>query len=271
MPPVVEPIRILHHWACSGGTLLSRVIASQPGVVFLSEIHPHAYLRVASPRHHFLPTDLLQQLSLELNGADPALLSAAFCGAIAGLQGQMAESGRRLVIRSHSHTDFFVREPNGAQPLITELLAPRWPLRQLLTVRHPLDSWLSLLKGDWVAQLPYQDFGSYCERVLVMLEACRLMPWIRYEEFCAAPQAVLQQMCTLLRLPCDPAALEKERMLRVQISGNSGRTANIIKATPRRVVPDELAAEIRHANAYLQVCDRLGYSPDPAAPWPFLA
>jgi len=60
------PIRVLHHWACSGGTVISRCIASQPQVVLLSEVHPLAYLRVAQAYPYYFPTDLIQQLSLPL-------------------------------------------------------------------------------------------------------------------------------------------------------------------------------------------------------------
>ncbi len=268
---MAEPIRILHHWACSGGTILSRAIASQPGAVFLSEIHPHAYLRSASPRHHYLPTDLLQQLSLTRNGADPTLLNATFRGAIISLQQELETSGRHLVIRSHSHSEFFVGEPLTTKPLISELLAPHWPLRQLLTVRHPLDSWLSLLQSAWLEQQTYRELGPYCERILIMLEACKAMPWIRYEEFCGQPEALLQQICDLLMLPFDPMVLEKERLLQVKISGNSGRSANIIKITPRRQVPEAVASEATVAEPYRQVCERLGYNPNPECAWPFLA
>ena len=74
----LPPIRVVHHWACSGGTIISRSLAQLPRVVLLSEVHPLAHLRLHPPSSGYQPTDVVQQLSLARNGRDPALCIAAW-------------------------------------------------------------------------------------------------------------------------------------------------------------------------------------------------
>jgi hypothetical protein len=124
-------------------------------VVLLSEVHPLAYLRVAQAYPYYFPTDLIQQLSLPHNGRDPALCVAAWNGAIDGLHSQLQAEGRILVLRSHSHVDFFSGVVPSTAPLVSRCLAPRHTLQQLLSVRHPLDSWLSLCDQGWHHQFRF--------------------------------------------------------------------------------------------------------------------
>ena len=105
----MDKIRIINHWACSGGTLISKCIASMPRVIFLNEVHPYAYLRLLEPSEQtYIPTDIIQQLCLEINKKDPSLCIAAFVGAIEELNKKANDSGRKLILRNHSHCDFFI-------------------------------------------------------------------------------------------------------------------------------------------------------------------
>ena len=64
-------LRIIHHWPCSGGTLISKCIASLSNIIFLNEVHPYAYIRhMKTNEKEYLPTDLIQQLSFKKNGAN---------------------------------------------------------------------------------------------------------------------------------------------------------------------------------------------------------
>ena len=38
-------IRLIHHFACSGGTLVSKCLSVMPNVFLLSEVHPHSDLQ----------------------------------------------------------------------------------------------------------------------------------------------------------------------------------------------------------------------------------
>lgn len=261
-------IRILHHWACSGGTILSRCVASLPEVVLLSEVHPLAYLRLARPYPYYFPTDLIQQLCLPHNGRDPALCVAAWNGAIDGLHSQLSAEGRILVLRSHSHVDFFTGVMPRSTSLVSSSLAPRHALQELFTVRHPLDSWLSLCHQGWQHQFRFHSFAEFCRRCLAMLEACRGLAVLRYEDVCLDPSAGLQRLAELLALPLDPAQLES--VAAVRMSGDSGRSDSRIGPRPRRPLPTALAEELAgNPTPYLSLCSQLGYNPDPAAAHPF--
>ena len=41
-------IRIIHHLACSGGTLISKCISAMPNVYLLSEVHPFTDLGIGA-------------------------------------------------------------------------------------------------------------------------------------------------------------------------------------------------------------------------------
>ena len=42
-----EPVRLLHHFACSGGSLISKCVATMPNVQLLSEVDPLSTSRSA--------------------------------------------------------------------------------------------------------------------------------------------------------------------------------------------------------------------------------
>jgi hypothetical protein len=266
--PILSTIRVFHHWACSGGTLLSRCLAIQPQIVLLSEVHPLAYLRHQEPEHDFRPTDLIQQLCLAHNGRDPALCVAAWNGAIDALNIELTSVGKLLVLRSHSHVDFFTGILPESDAIVSRILRPRHRLLELLSVRHPLDSWLSMQRQGWDRHFRFSCFTEFCRRCLAMLDSCKGMAIIRYEDFCLNPQAGLALMADAFEFTFEPGSLE--RIGDVRLSGDSGRTDHVIGLRPRRPVPKELASQLSDQLAahtsespYLKLCKRLGYNPEP--------
>ena len=274
-PTSAEPcIRILHHWACSGGTILSRCVAALPEVLLLSEVHPLAYLRLHDPSSAYAPTDLIQQLCLPHNGRDPALCLASWNGAIDALQQQALLQGKQLVLRSHSHVDFFCGALPANQPFVSRSLTPRHRLVELLSVRHPLDSWISIQAQQWDRHMRFGSFGGFCERAMAMLDACQGMPVLVYDQFSADPASGLQQLCSALQLPHHPDSLD--HLAGVTLSGDSGRSADRISPRPRRPITPALRTELEASLAgdashspYQQLCERLGYDPNPDAAHPY--
>lgn len=276
MSSKLPPIRVVHHWACSGGTIISRSLAQLPNVVLLSEVHPLAHLRLHAPSSGYQPTDVVQQLSLAHNGRDPVLCMAAWQGSILALQAAVSQQNQVLVLRSHSHIDFFCGGLAAEETLVSRSLRPKAALLELLTVRHPLDSWLSILNNQWHLHFAGADLESFCRRALRMLEACQAMPWLRYEDFSLRPAAALEAMANVLQLDPVTSNLSDQGIQAIQLSGDSGRRADVISARPRRPIPETQQRAVDQAldpdtdSSYLKLCHRLGYDPDPKAAHPFL-
>jgi hypothetical protein len=93
------------------------------------------------------------------------------------------------------------------------------------------------------------------------------VPRLPYEEFVGEPARGLARLTTALELPFDPSALE--HFGRVVLSGDSGRSSAVLEARPRRPVDDDLRRELGASPSYGALCERLAYSEDPEAPFPY--
>lgn len=269
MKDTQHPARIIHHWACSGGTVISRLIASLPNIVFFSEVHPYAFLRYSDPTTPYAPTDLIRHLSGLSGRRDISLCAAAFKGAILAIHQELVLRGEILVLRSHSHIDFFLGAACASSPAISSLLSNHLPLLELLTVRHPLDSWLSLENNHWARHFRFSSLDEYCRRCLLMLNACAAMPIIKYEDFCLDPGRSLAEICRHLCLSFDAAVLQNPQC--IVLTGGSGRVGVAIAPRSRRDVPKELAQQLFQSKSYRELCDRLGYNVDPESAYPYSA
>lgn len=257
--PFTEPpvIRTLHHFACSGGTLISRCLAALPDVVLLSELNP---LNRHGPA--FNPSHPLALLALQGEPLPQEVLRNEFQGQIEQVQALCAARGADLVIRDHSHSDFCRGAAVAPLQPVRAWLAPRGPLLSVVTLRHPLDSWLGLVAAGWHTQFQSSTLHSYCSRYQAFLTAYDDLDWIHYEAFCCDPIDVLRQLCYTLCLPCDTTALQ--RFSSIQLSGNSGRSSDQIQLRPRREIPAAVQAELDDpatAHELGLLCERMGYAP----------
>ena len=256
--PVVEPplLRSVHHLACTGGTLISKVIASLPGVTLLSEVNPGN--RSSAGFHPSDPLLLLEQSTQPLPTEE---VRAAFLADMAQAVRICTAADRELVLRDHSHSDFC----RGRNPLRSGLLLSwlqyDYRFRSLLTLRHPLDSWLGLVNAGWHKQFEPSTLAEYCRRQSALLDATEGMPWLSYEAFCTDPVAELEWLCDALLLPFDPGALD--RFGAMPLCGDSGRRRlDRIELPPRRQIPEWVQAELKEPatqRALAELCDLLGY------------
>ncbi|OED45829.1 hypothetical protein AB838_22170 [Rhodobacteraceae bacterium (ex Bugula neritina AB1)] len=265
--PARPVLRSLHHFACTGGTLFAKSIAALPCVRLLSEADPFSPLGYQGA---FAPRDLI---SLAKAGSSPpgqAVLARIFQAGLAALAAETRSEGGDLVLRDHSHSHFCTTDACGSglpqRPSMKELLQADYHLLSLVTVRHPLDSWLSLLRQSWVHFTP-GTLEEYARRYHLFLDHYADTPILQYEAFTAAPEAGMAQICQVLEL--SGSAGFQERMAAQSLSGDSGRSGTSIAARPRRAVPETVAAELQTAPSYGRLCARLGYDPDPqGAAWP---
>lgn len=268
MESINSKLRIINHWACSGGTIISKCIASFPNIVFLSEVHPYAYLRLSDTNERdYLPTDIIQQLSFNRNNKDPNLCIAAFVGAIEELNKNICSSNKILILRNHSHIDFFVGPVPRSNSLLTEIFSDRNRLLQILTVRHPLDSWLSLINQKWNNQIQFNNFDEYCSRALIMINSMQNIPIIYYEEFCLKPKKILKKISDLLEIEYSDEFQEKASL--INLSGDSGRCGEIIKPRKRRDLPGKYFNDFNNSNSYIELCKKLNYDVSISAEFPY--
>ena len=258
MPEKVD-IVILHQLARSGGTLISRCLASMDKVNLLSEIHP-----CGSPE-----PGLLQQAHLWfglLNEQEmtsvPLKNQQDFSQAVALLAERAAQQKKQLVIRNWSHLDY-IGLPFLAQPLMRPslrlALQPIARLREAVTVRHPIYQWLSMQR--LVILQGKLNLADYLRGYLRFLEDNKGLPVMRYEDFCQQPEKNMQVFCTAAGLDYDAAFIQKWAAYE-QITGDSasgaGQRENIlpVKAAP---VPADLLQAFANQPDYHSILKLLGY------------
>ena len=251
----VEALRTLHHFACTGGTLIAKCIAAMPNVQLLSEVDPLSrYLADGAPR--FVPTDMVALLRQSSRGSDPALVIELFQAQMRVLQGHATRRGWALVLRDHAHSHFCEGADVAERPNLRQLMPAERPLLSLLTVRHPLDSLASLAAADWLHFEP-RSVDEYCRRYHRFLDSHAGVPVLRYEDFVAVPQPSMQRICGILQLGFQPRFAEL--FSGFGLSGDSGRSGDRIVSRPSQPRAVALEDEAGRSETYLSLVARLGY------------
>lgn len=255
--PAPEPVRSLHHFACTGGTLIAKALAVMPNTVVLSEIDPLSRLDLDKRKTMFAPTDVLLGMRRDIRADSDEDIIAIFNAAIETLVARLQTRGQHLIVRDHAHSQYC----SGAilaRPSLRGLMARAMPVRSLLTLRHPLHSFASLMANKWVHFAP-GTLDQYCQRYTRFLEDHGDVPQIRYEDFVADPESVLEQICGILALPYRAGATAL--IGDVTLSGDSGRSGAQIAARAPRDLPQDLINQSRQSPSYARLCQRLGYDP----------
>lgn len=260
-------LRLLHHLARTGGTLISRCIGSMRGVVLLSEIHPFGIRQnnpLAQAQAWYALFDAAECRELEAAGA------MRFVDAIARIERATSRRGDSLVIRDWPHLDFtgVPWEQNPPMRLRTaEALAERFELVQTATVRHPLDSWLSLsAQGIMRGRL---DLDRYMLGVRRFAELASAIGFVRYEAVCAQPATAIAEICGRLDLAFDPSFVDRYASW-TRVTGDLGpvvdtRGGGAAREIPRRPVPASLLERLADQPDYRETLRILGYEHDEAA------
>jgi hypothetical protein len=253
-------IAVLHSLARSGGTLVSKCVACMPNLVLLSEIHPrHAFFDPLTQAHEWYGLlDREELAELQQNG-QPAYLAG-----IRLIHDRCTALGKKLVIRDWTHVDF-TPGPYPVHPSLqlyqANVLREHFTVRQIALVRDPLDSYLSLVQLlDYRGRL---DVLTYLKGVRVFADAAAAVGFVRYEDFCADPSAVLETICSALNLDYDESY--SERFVHYSgITGDSYRPEQQLTLTGERV-GDRTCSSIRlppHRSGYPELAKHLANHPD---------
>ena len=253
-----QPIRMIHHFACSGGTLISKCIATSPNTCLFSEIDPLGTHHFSKPRRPFFPTDMLADLHYSARPLPMQFKIDYFTAGLASLYQNLSAIGQHVVLRDHSHSHFCVGAVVPKRPTLTELVQQVAQVRAILTVRHPLESFASLRFNEWIHFTP-NTLSEYCQRYNIFLDTHAGVPLFKYEDFLANSEEVLSDMLAILELK--PVAHFEQLASVFRLSGDSGRGGETIAPRPRRQNLHELLDEEEDAEPYYFLCERLNYEP----------
>lgn len=245
-------LRTLHHFACSGGTVISKHLAAMPNTRLLSEVDPLSPLTMPG----FKPSDLASLYREAGRPASDAVVEELFSASLASLSAQTRARGERLILRDHCHSYFCNGAHVATRTSMRDLLRPRYTLKSAVTVRHPLDSYLSLINNGWLQFTP-DTLEEYAIRYMAFLDHYADWPLLKYEDFVADPDAMIGQLCTHLALPYVPEAAQLAGA--IQLTGDSGRSGAKVTPRPRRSMPDAVEQMRRTSPSYAALCARLDY------------
>lgn len=250
-------VRSVHHFACTGGTVICKLIGAMPNTVLLSEIDPLSTMSVKPQAPTFMPTDLIAALRHSFRGVAEQVLVDVFLGGMGVLCDRLRLEGRSLVVRDHAHSQFCVKRSPTDRPSLHTILGMQFDLLSIVTVRHPLDSYASLVANNWHRHFEPSDLETYAGRYGLFLDAHADLPIFKFEDFVQDPSVVSAAMCRTLELPW--SATPQDLLPVVKMSGDSGRSTDVIAPRARREISDVINKEALISGAYHKLCARLGY------------
>lgn len=246
-------IRTIHHLACTGGTLISKCLASMHNVALISEVNP-----LNRSGASFAPTNPLLLLERSYREFSTSERIDIFRSQVNQAYDICLSDDVDLIFRDHSHTDFHCGKSIAEVCPIRDSLTDIYELISVVTVRHPLDSYLSLIYNGWEKQFDPSDINEYSKRYLFFLEKYSKLPIVRYEDFCADPVNTMKSICGLLDLQYNEDFLNT--FGDYKLSGDSGRSGTkSIEQRPRREIPESIVAAIENSRHYSNLVARLGY------------
>ncbi len=255
-------IRVLRHMARSGGTVISKCIGSMGSVALLSEIHPLGAeqfnpLQQAVAWHNLITKG-------EAKSWSRTRKRLGFADVMAEINKRARERGLSLVVREWSHLDVIGRPfcPPAMRPLLLAELEDRFEIAQAVTVRHPVDQYLSLVRLEVIKGLTVEEYLRGCR---VFAEWAHAEGFVKYEDFTEDPDATLTTICERLRVDFDPAYAQRwaayDKITGDTAKGNTGRGAAEarIRPLPRRETPEGLLESFRANPDYARTLELLGY------------
>jgi len=253
--PSSDVYRVISHQACTGGTLISRFLASYRKVALISEVSPDGpdqFVRFDP----FMPISQLGSLNVVESRKQR---DALFMDQLALAQRWCRISDRSLILREHAHSTYMVsaRKIRGIQRCIPAGAVTK----SVITVRHPLSSYLSLIKSF---PHEYLDFNHYCERYINYISKNASVPRFRYEDFCQNAGESAGKILAALDLKARDLGIQDD-WASVSLTGNSGRhrdsTVIVIPTVEKEAISqgEKLG---RVSPPYQQLCDLLDYDAD---------
>ncbi len=251
-----RPIRSIHHFACTGGTLFSRCVAAMPNVCMFSELDPLSTRELDPRKPSFAPTDVIRHLYYQSRPLPEAIYADTYKRAMSEVHGQLADVGLQLVIRDHPHSHYCIGDVVPERASHLSILREIADVQSVVTVRNPVESYLSLLSHKWVSFEP-TNFDEYCRRYLLFLDQHAGLEIFKYEDLVTETDRTLERLCSALSLEFVPGA--GQLISAIRLTGDSGRGGHRISPLSTRPRPDAVKQEIAASAHYSDLKVRLDY------------
>lgn len=260
-------LNTIHHMPATGGTIISKAIAAVTNSILLSEINPAASIHDPNNVLKFKPAGLLEHLVNASGEISPKLKRKYFLCQLEICMTRAMYLNRPLLLREHSIGAF--KFPVNRSVLLKYLDEESITHQSILSVRHPLDSFISSLKRGWLKRLTSdgKNFEEYCQSLLMFSEYMIARPGagvIRYEDFCIAPDTAMKAAGEIYGL--DIELDNMKNVMSIPATGLSGRKSETIEVRERQDVSESLSAEAHSSVTYQEYCARFGYEPDATLP-----
>ena len=262
--PNTAPV-ILCHAACSGGSMIYRLMVSTFGFRGLAEISHGRRIAFG-----FSPVDPEAQM-FSLGQIDHEEFGKILAKRLINANALASQCGERLLVREHTQNYFF--NPDGPDVVPA---GPSWAADQfeqhvdfdkvpvVVTVRDPIDSWLGFRQH--FNQLMPDRFEDYCQRYNQFFdrveERQRLgnpIHVFKYEDCVVDPETTLRELAKFLKL--EYTGLDVGAAFNTASSGNSGRQSANLALRKRRPFTMKLVNATKDNPEYTKLCARLDYKP----------
>ncbi|WP_133468407.1 hypothetical protein [Paraglaciecola marina] len=249
-------LRLIHHFACSGGTLISKCLAALPNVFLLSEVHPETTNHLGGGKPKFLPTDIT---SLSRYAGVPKVNELAikiFTQNIRCTYQHVVELGGLLILRDHSHSDYCVGPRFDGDSKVYSVLKTEFDILRLVTIRHPVDAYMSLVKNNWEQHEP-KGFEEYCKRFLIFTSHYPKSQIVKYEDVVKDPNKSIKVIANKLNLPFTSNFIDIfDTML---VTGDSGRSGAVIEERPRRTLTSGQIKMVQASKSFKKIAKKFDY------------
>lgn len=200
-------------------------------------------------------------LALQYRDASPILDTddqlSIFLAGFEVIYKKVCARGERVILRDHAHSHFCTGPDIPERPTLKQIIAPHYPILSVVSVRHPLDSYLSMIDNKFTHFTP-GTLDDYARRYLVFLDKYADEKFIKYEDFITDHDATMDVLCTQLDLP--KSADIHDIAPSITLTGNSGRGGDKLKLRDRREVSTDIAAMCKSSKNYKSLCKQLDYS-----------
>lgn len=246
----MDTIYTLHHFACSGGTIISRMIGGLDRAVVLSEIHVDRNLPQRwNPLWQFKASYGL------IKPEDQDDLDRVFLEEIKAIQKICKRENRVLFIRDHFHHDTIDKRQMRSRT--SEVLSQAFNVKRIYTYRDPMEIWSSMRLHNWQRNVTLEQFLQiFLDAFDYFSDALQLS----YHDACTDPKGFTRAVFDYAGMSGMDGDLIGKPDEREHYTGGSGRQSEKLSARPTRwgILSDAEIEFLSGSALYQACCERAG-------------